>query len=55
MLLDGWDFDDPETAEANIRCLTDRWTSEDTLEEIQSRAAQKDPSPAPVKRSSGPP
>ena len=39
MMLDGWDFTDRKTAEANIRCVVDRWTSENALERAQKAAA----------------
>lgn len=29
LILDGWEFDDPDGAAADIRALADRWTAED--------------------------
>ena len=37
LILGCWEFDDPEVVEANLRCLSARWTMDDTLAQIRSR------------------
>ena len=41
MMMDGWDFEDPETAEANIRRVVDRWNTEDAVERRKSRKGKE--------------
>ena len=37
-ILDAWEWDDLDQAAANLRCLADRWSSEDTLGRIRAEA-----------------
>lgn len=40
VITDGWDFNDVEDAEANLRCVTDRWQAEDALAKSRRKEAR---------------
>ena len=38
LVMDGWQWDDADQTAADLRCIADRWSSEDTLERIREEA-----------------
>ena len=37
-ILDAWQWDDADQTAADLRCIADRWSSEDTLDRIRAEA-----------------
>ena len=38
-ILEAWEWDDADQTAADLRCIADRWSSEDVLERIREEAA----------------